>query len=93
MRLPDRVLLRPIVSGWSLRHSHAAVGRANRGRSRPTNAFAGFWHSVLNLIADPTLPADQRTVARWFNISGICDGATVHDRHGQSQSDCAVLLP
>ena len=33
------------------------------------NAFAGFGTQRPNLAGDPTLPADQRTVARWFDTS------------------------
>jgi hypothetical protein len=35
------------------------------------NAFAGFGTQRPNLIGDPTLPADQRTVSRWFNTSAF----------------------
>ena len=33
------------------------------------NAFAGFGTQRPNLIGDPTLPADERTVGRWFNTA------------------------
>ena len=31
------------------------------------NAFAGFGTQRPNLVGDPTLPADERSVSRWFN--------------------------
>lgn len=40
-------------------------------QSTNNNAFAGFGVQRPNLIADPTLPADQRTVGRWFNTSAF----------------------
>jgi hypothetical protein len=35
------------------------------------NAFAGFGTQRPNLIGDPTLPSDDRTVARWFDTSAF----------------------
>src|SRR5262249_26469388 len=35
------------------------------------NAFAGFGVQRPNLIGDPTLPADERTTAHWFNTSAF----------------------
>jgi hypothetical protein len=35
------------------------------------NAFAGFGTQRPNLTGDPTLPGDERTVARWFNTSAF----------------------
>jgi len=35
------------------------------------NAFAGFGVQRPNLLADPTLPADQRTPSRWFNTAAF----------------------
>jgi hypothetical protein len=35
------------------------------------NAFAGFGTQRPNLVGDPTLPADQRTSAHWFNTSAF----------------------
>ena len=35
------------------------------------NAFAGFGTQRPNLVGDPTLPREQRTVARWFNTSAF----------------------
>ncbi|MFN7982372.1 MAG: TonB-dependent receptor [Vicinamibacterales bacterium] len=66
-------VLRPIVSGWSL----SGILTLQSGvpiavtQSTNNNAFAGFGMQRPNLIADPTLPADQRTVARWFNTAAF----------------------
>ena len=35
------------------------------------NAFAGFGTQRPNLIGDPTLPGDERTVSRWFDTSAF----------------------
>jgi Carboxypeptidase regulatory-like domain/TonB dependent receptor len=35
------------------------------------NAFAGFGTQRPNLVADPTLPSDQRTPAQWFNTAAF----------------------
>ena len=35
------------------------------------NAFAGFGTQRPNLNGDPTLPGDERTVARWFDTSAF----------------------
>jgi hypothetical protein len=35
------------------------------------NAFAGFGVQRPNLVGDPTLPADERTPAHWFNTSAF----------------------
>ena len=35
------------------------------------NAFAGFGIQRPNRVADPTLPAGQRTVARWFDTAAF----------------------
>jgi len=35
------------------------------------NAFAGFGTQRPNLIGDPELPADQRSVTRWFNTDAF----------------------
>jgi Carboxypeptidase regulatory-like domain/TonB dependent receptor len=35
------------------------------------NAFAGFGVQRPNLVADPTLPADERTPQHWFNTSAF----------------------
>src|SRR5688572_7661513 len=35
------------------------------------NAFAGFGTQRPNLIGDPALPADERSVSRWFDTSAF----------------------
>jgi hypothetical protein len=35
------------------------------------NAFAGFGVQRPNLVGDPTLPADERVPARWFNTAAF----------------------
>ena len=35
------------------------------------NAFAGFGTQRPNVTGDPTLPADERSVSRWFNTSAF----------------------
>jgi Carboxypeptidase regulatory-like domain len=35
------------------------------------NAFAGFGTQRPNLVGDPTLPADEQSVSRWFNTSAF----------------------
>ena len=35
------------------------------------NSFAGFGTQRPNLIGDPALPADERSVSRWFNTSAF----------------------
>ena len=35
------------------------------------NAFAGFGTQRPNLVGDPELPADERSVSRWFNTSAF----------------------
>ncbi len=35
------------------------------------NAFAGFGIQRPNLVGDPTLPSDERTVSRWFNTAAF----------------------
>jgi hypothetical protein len=39
------------------------------------NAFAGFGTQRPNLIGNPTLPADERSVSRWFNTSAFAAAA------------------
>ena len=35
------------------------------------NDFAGFGTQRPNLVGDPTLPSDERSVSRWFNTSAF----------------------
>ena len=41
------------------------------GQTTNNNAFAGFGTQRPNLAGDPTLPADERSVSRWFNTSAF----------------------
>jgi hypothetical protein len=41
------------------------------GQTTNNNAFAGFGTQRPNLIGDPTLPAGERSVARWFNTAAF----------------------
>jgi hypothetical protein len=36
-----------------------------------SNAFAGFGTQRPNLVGDPELPSDERSVARWFDTSAF----------------------
>ncbi len=40
-------------------------------QSTNNNAFAGFGIQRPNLVGDPTLPGDERTVNRWFNTAAF----------------------
>ena len=35
------------------------------------NAFAGFGTQRPNLVGDPELPGDERSVSRWFNTGAF----------------------
>ena len=50
------------------------------------NGFAGFGTQRPNLIGDPELPADERSVSRWFNTGAFDAGAAVHDWHELAKS-------
>jgi hypothetical protein len=39
------------------------------------NAFAGFGTQRPDLVGDPTLPGDERSVGRWFNTSAFAAAA------------------
>jgi hypothetical protein len=41
------------------------------GQTTNNNAFAGFGTQRPNLVGDPELPADERSVQRWFNTSAF----------------------
>jgi hypothetical protein len=41
------------------------------GQTTNNNAFAGFGTQRPNLTGDPDLPAEQRSVSRWFNTSAF----------------------
>jgi hypothetical protein len=62
-----------LAGGWQL----AGILRAQSGspvavtQATNLNAFAGFGIQRPNRIADPRLPSDQRTTARYFNTSAF----------------------
>jgi hypothetical protein len=62
-----------IAGGWQL----GGVLRVQSGsplavtQATNLNAFAGFGIQRPNRIADPTLPAEERTTARWFNTAAF----------------------
>ena len=62
---------------------HAPVRRASRQshRRRTSMRFAGFGVQRPNLVGDPTLPADQRTPAHWFNTAAFA--VAPHSRSGR----------
>ncbi len=41
------------------------------GQTTNNNAFAGFGTERPNLVGDPTLPSDERSVSRWFNTAAF----------------------
>ncbi len=59
--------------GWTL----AGIARAQSGsplavtQATNFNAFAGFGIQRPNRIANPSLPTDQRSTARWFNTAAF----------------------
>ncbi|MEP6961161.1 MAG: carboxypeptidase regulatory-like domain-containing protein, partial [Acidobacteriota bacterium] len=66
-----------VAGGWQL----AGIVRLQSGsplavtQATNQNAFAGFGIQRPNLLADPTLPADQRTTSRYFNIAAFAPAA------------------
>lgn len=62
-----------IAGGWQL----AGIVRLQSGsplavtQATNLNAFAGFGIQRPNRTADPTLPTDERTTARWFNTAAF----------------------
>ncbi|MEO8097964.1 MAG: TonB-dependent receptor [Acidobacteriota bacterium] len=63
----------PFAHGWQL----SGIARAQSGsplsviQATNLNAFAGFGIQRPNRLADPALPPDQRTAARWFNTQAF----------------------
>ena len=56
------------------------------------NAFAGFGTQRPNLIGDPTLPADERSVSRWFNTSAFAAAPQFTHWHELAQSGARAGL-
>ena len=66
-------VLGAIVNDWTLTgvltlQSGVPVAIA---QTTNNNMFAGFGTQRPNLIGDPTLPADERSVSRWFNTGAF----------------------
>jgi hypothetical protein len=67
-----RGVLGALVNDWSI----ASVMNLQSGvpiavTQSNSLGYAGFTTQRPNLVGDPTLPADQRTPARWFNTSAF----------------------
>lgn len=62
-----------LAGGWQI----AGIGRVQSGspiavtQATNLNAFAGFGIQRPNRLTDPTLSADQRTTAHWFNTAAF----------------------
>ena len=62
-----------IVNDWTL----SGIGTLQSGmpvaiaQTTNNNAFAGFGTQRPNLIGDPELPSDERSVSRWFTIAAF----------------------
>ena len=57
------------------------------------NAFAGFGTQRPNLVGDPTLPADQRTAAHWFNTAAFAIAPQFTHRNGVAQPGAGTVVP
>jgi hypothetical protein len=62
-----------VMGGWQLAGTMRLQSGSPLAVTQATNlnAFAGFGIQRPNLIADPALPADQRTTGRWFNTAAF----------------------
>lgn len=66
-----------IAGGWQI----AGIARGQSGspiavtQATNLNAFAGFGIQRPNRLADPALPADQRSTARWFHPAAFSQAA------------------
>ena len=58
-----------------------------------SNAFAGFGVQRPNLVGDPTLPADQRTAAQWFDTAAFAVAPQFTHRLGVAQSRARPVVP
>ncbi len=72
-RYQPRGILGALASDWTLTGLLTLQSGMPIAVTQATNnnAFAGFGTQRPNLIGDPTLPADERTVSRWFNTSAF----------------------
>ena len=72
-RFASSGLMRPIFGGWAVN----AIASLQSGmpvtvtQATNNNAFAGFALQRPNLIAQPKLPSDQRSTAKWFNTAAF----------------------
>ena len=66
-------VLGALVNDWTLTGVLALQSGIPLAVTQATNnnAFAGFGTQRPNLTGDPTIPADQRSVSRWFNTSAF----------------------
>jgi hypothetical protein len=66
-------ILGAIVNDWTLTGVLTLQSGLPLAISQTTNnlAFAGFGTQRPNLVGDPELPADERSVNRWFNTSAF----------------------
>jgi hypothetical protein len=73
--VPSRLhgVLGAIVNDWSIASIVTLQSGIPVAVTQVTNfnAFAGFGVQRPNLAGDPTLPADQRTPAHWFNTAAF----------------------
>ena len=66
-------VLGAVVNDWTLAGVLTLQSGIPIAISQTTNnlGFAGFGTQRPNLVGDPTLPADERSVNRWFNTSAF----------------------
>ena len=66
-------VLGALVNDWTLTGVLTMQSGIPLAISQTTNnnAFAGFGTQRPDLIGDPTLPGDERSVSRWFNTSAF----------------------
>ncbi|SFS11955.1 Carboxypeptidase regulatory-like domain-containing protein [Granulicella pectinivorans] len=72
-RFASSGVLRPVLGGWAVN----AIMSLQSGmpvtvtQATNNNAFAGFALQRPNLIAQPALPSNQRSTAKWFNTASF----------------------
>lgn len=71
--LPGSHLLPKVFGGWQLSGMVTLQSGVPLALTQTTNfnAFAGFGTQRPNRVADPELPASQRSVAKWFNTAAF----------------------
>jgi hypothetical protein len=72
-KLPDAKLLPRLLRGWELNGIILAQSGLPLAISQTTNfnSFAGFGTQRPNLIADPDLPASERTTGKYLNAAAF----------------------